>query len=95
MTNYSVIINYKLQSNEEKIRNIYCVANKILVEYETSVKLIDILMDKVLELNTIVDIKRDSEYFSFISLIDNSLEIIRLDSNSKVLNRKTIIINNC
>lgn len=94
MTNYSVIINYKLQSNEEKIRNIYCVANKILVEYETSVKLIDILMDKVLELNTIVDIKRDSEYFSFISLIDNSLEIIRLDSNSKVLNRKTIIINN-
>ena len=94
MTNYSVIINYKLQSNEEKIRNIYCVANKSLVEYETSVKLIDILMDKVLELNTIVDIKRDSEYFSFISLIDNSLEIIRLDSNSKVLNRKTIIINN-
>ena len=94
MTNYSVIINYKLQSNEEKIRNIYCVANKILVEYETSVKLIDILMDKVLELNTIVYIKRDSEYFSFISLIDNSLEIIRLDSNSKVLNRKTIIINN-
>jgi hypothetical protein len=94
MTNYSVIINYKLQSNEEKIRNIYCVANKLLVEYETSVKLIDILMDKVLELNTIVDIKRDSEYFSFISLIDNCLEIIRLDSNSKVLNRKTIIINN-
>ena len=91
MTNYSVVIQHKIKDkNEDKIRNIICLGNKILVEYEMSIQLIDILNEDISYVEMVIDCKRDAEYFSLFNLNEKSLEIIRLDSNSHVLIHKSL-----
>jgi len=83
---------HKLSQRDETIRNIVCVSDHILIEYETIINVINIQSDDILEKEIVVDTKRETEYFSFFHKISNGVHFIRLDETINILVHKFIEI---
>jgi len=83
---------HKISNREETIRNIVCVGNHVLIEYETIINIINIYSDNIQEKEIVVDSKRDTEYFSFFHKISNGVHVIRLDETINIIVHKFLEI---
>lgn len=92
LTSFTVVRRYKLSPKEETIRNIVCIEDHILIEYETIINVINIQSDNIQEKEIVVDVKRETECFSFFLKIDNGIHFIRLDETINIVVHKLLEI---
>jgi len=62
LATYSVMIRYKMkESKGERLRNITCMSNLLFAEYDTYIRIIDLLKESITEDEITVDIKREED----------------------------------